>query len=291
MKKLYIILLIFIIIVPGIVYLCFITNGFLAVGEGLAKSDWLSFVAGYLGFTGTVLLGAIALWQNDRFKKENDVAQNKLMEINNRLLSIEEDRNKAAIAIPSIKMFLYSAGSKLAQIPSYLESRSTMIVCSDTKKIDGVYYLEIPYYPATSIHAASIQISYLRLGFYSRENNKIVDGYHIESSNIVPLPVNKDEKTNTLIISFEDNKNLVEGFLSLRNYIYLELDINVFSYLNTSHNQSFKYTVIKLSDEQLQRNFSETDMFGISKEHIDSMCMAICKQNVSSDLYRINKKQ
>lgn len=67
-------------------------------------SDLLSFYGNLLSFCGTVLLGALALWQNFKFKRENDLAQKRLEElnksansINDRALKIEENKQRPYI--------------------------------------------------------------------------------------------------------------------------------------------------------------------------------------------------
>ena len=46
--------------------------------------DVLYFYGSFLAFAGTVSLGALALYQNQKFKSENDIAQLKIEKINNK---------------------------------------------------------------------------------------------------------------------------------------------------------------------------------------------------------------
>lgn len=59
-------------------------------------SDMLSFYGSFLAFLGTVALGILALWQNNKFKDENDKSQAKFEKINQKLLEIDitKERNK-----------------------------------------------------------------------------------------------------------------------------------------------------------------------------------------------------
>jgi len=43
----------------------------ITTGTGLEKSDWLSFWGSYLSYLGAVILGAIALWQNQSLSEAN----------------------------------------------------------------------------------------------------------------------------------------------------------------------------------------------------------------------------
>ena len=56
--------------------------------------DVLSFYGSFLSFIGTMALGGLALWQNKKFKHENDTAQLRMEEINNKLLCLDSNREK-----------------------------------------------------------------------------------------------------------------------------------------------------------------------------------------------------
>lgn len=56
--------------------------------------DVLSFYGSFLSFIGTVALGALALWQNKKFKEENDIAQKRIENINDKLLELDSIREK-----------------------------------------------------------------------------------------------------------------------------------------------------------------------------------------------------
>lgn len=72
-----------------LVHCILIINGVFTVGEELTKSDWLSFLGAYLGLLGTVILGAIALRQNQIFKEENDKSQGRINQINSELMQMQ----------------------------------------------------------------------------------------------------------------------------------------------------------------------------------------------------------
>jgi len=80
-KKVIIFSILGIVVLYLLVWTSFITDGFVITGDMLVKSDWLSFIGSYLGFIGTVLLGALALYQNEKLGKTND-----------RLLRLEENQ-------------------------------------------------------------------------------------------------------------------------------------------------------------------------------------------------------
>lgn len=59
--------------------------------------DVLAFYGSFLSFVGTTALGMLALWQNKKFKEENDNAQDRLEKINNRLLELDDSKEKERI--------------------------------------------------------------------------------------------------------------------------------------------------------------------------------------------------
>lgn len=54
-------------VVCVVIYLFFITNGILPVGEDLTKSEWLSFIGSYVSSAGTLLIGLIACLQTQYY--------------------------------------------------------------------------------------------------------------------------------------------------------------------------------------------------------------------------------
>lgn len=50
-----------------IIWLIFVINGPLPLGEGLNKSDWLIFAGGYLSFIGTISITYMVILQNKKF--------------------------------------------------------------------------------------------------------------------------------------------------------------------------------------------------------------------------------
>jgi membrane protein implicated in regulation of membrane protease activity len=56
----------------------------------IKRNDWLTFLGAYLAFSATIALSALALWQNKRFKEENDSAQDKLIQATEKLKEANE---------------------------------------------------------------------------------------------------------------------------------------------------------------------------------------------------------
>lgn len=64
------------IIISIMVYVCiyffFTTKGFIPTGEGLNKTDWLSFFGAYLSFFGTVLVSLTIFWHTNYVSKQSE---------------------------------------------------------------------------------------------------------------------------------------------------------------------------------------------------------------------------
>lgn len=68
-----VILLCFILVATyPLVYLAFKGDGPIPTGSGLNKNDWLAFLGAYLSFSGSLIVGAISLWQTKKLYKSQD---------------------------------------------------------------------------------------------------------------------------------------------------------------------------------------------------------------------------
>ena len=72
-------------------------DGNISNGNGLQKNDWLGFFGNFLAFIGTVILGAVAVWQN---KKANETAE-QANDLSKKLLAIEIANNRPKFMIIS----------------------------------------------------------------------------------------------------------------------------------------------------------------------------------------------
>lgn len=91
-------------------------------GVSLKEEHWLEFWGNFLGFIGTSALGLLALWQNERIKKENDNANEKLeaanqraYEINKELLKIQRQNKLSVISVDTdkdLKVYVKDEGLK-----------------------------------------------------------------------------------------------------------------------------------------------------------------------------------
>lgn len=68
-------------------------KGIFPAGDNLQKGDWLSFWGSFLSFAGSLILGIIAVWQNNRANELNERA---ILE-NKRINELQSEWNKKAI--------------------------------------------------------------------------------------------------------------------------------------------------------------------------------------------------
>lgn len=64
-------------------------NWFIWIKTSFSADGALTFYGSLLAFLSTSGLGVLALWQNRKFKQENDISQKKLETINTKLLEID----------------------------------------------------------------------------------------------------------------------------------------------------------------------------------------------------------
>jgi len=89
--------LIILLVVPlSISYLVFAFNGFVPAGS-VGKEIWLSFWGGFLAFYGTMFLGFVALWQNEKaneYADKSNKSAEKANAINQKLIELTEKANE-----------------------------------------------------------------------------------------------------------------------------------------------------------------------------------------------------
>jgi hypothetical protein len=78
----------------AVAYVAFAVNGFLPIGHGLSKSDWLSFYGSFISLLGTAFLGWIAFRQNEQ-----------LNEMTQKLLRLEERRQIPTLVVSDYKLY------------------------------------------------------------------------------------------------------------------------------------------------------------------------------------------
>jgi len=114
--------------------------------------DILQYVAGFEAFAGTVLLGALTLWQNERFKEENDKSQERLQKISeeqakalDQILMMDKASN-----IPLIDLKKGSEDSDLVNLDLHVLENGTGSI--------KLFLTNITEYPIKDIHVYNLEL-------------------------------------------------------------------------------------------------------------------------------------
>lgn len=101
-------------------YFWFIFEGGFPAGDNLEKSHWLGFWAGFLSFAGTVFLGAVSLWQNDKANEINKQNQQDAKEMAQITLQNELIKNKNAMILDGAQQLAYRVSEVNKQLVNIL---------------------------------------------------------------------------------------------------------------------------------------------------------------------------
>lgn len=120
-------------------------------------SDWesgdvLSYIAGFETLFGTALLGALTLWQNERFKEENDNSQDRLQKISEeqakaleQILLMDQSSN-----VPLVDIKKSPKGDRFVNIELYIKKDGTASL--------KIFLTNITEYPIKDVHVQSLEL-------------------------------------------------------------------------------------------------------------------------------------
>ena len=210
------------------------------------RSDWLNMLFAWISSASAIFLGLIVYWQNERFKLENDLTnekseakseeyQNQLLSINNRLMKLEESKEYTYIAFTQNPVFVGNSknGFKLTG-KTYTSgiSNTENDFCNSTFFIFGITN-------QTNIPIRCFQILELKIEYSDYEdskNNKKIMSY--KSGGFVPSPIiEKGEIVNYVLVA-NNLKDLAEN-LPGGMEISLIIKLEVISIYERVVNQTF----------------------------------------------------
>lgn len=237
-NKYYLFIILFLIfIIPIFINEAYKVNkGYITVWGG---ADVLSFYGDILSFGGTVLLGALALWQNLKFKKENDLSQvrldqlnTKANDINDRLLKIEENKQRPYIDFENGLLTdttfieLYHEKNNEITIRVYLKNISNA-VAKRCDLIEGELFLTNKYYKLTGKENAS--------EIFDRRsilpNEKLY--YHFQCEEMI-----NENKINEMNNFFENNSpSIINGKADTEGMYIIRLKLRIVDLVDNVYNQ------------------------------------------------------
>ncbi|MGF7060780.1 hypothetical protein [Brassicibacter mesophilus] len=177
--------------------------------------DVLSFYGSFLTFLGTAALGALALWQNQKFKEENDISQLKLEQINNKFLDLKRRReNEKLFEI----YFSYLNETEKIFNPNYI------LGMPEENRGDLNVYLILK-----SCHINILSIK-RRLMFLDKCNSDNEFFKYIEdrANEILNIAMKNKDKTKMISQLFEFWKNNYEYFNQKSLHFMLEIYKSIF---------------------------------------------------------------
>lgn len=212
--------------------------------------DWLSLLFSGLASISTVFLGIIAYWQNERFKILSDESsekheiinknhQDQLLEINNRLMKIEENKEYAYIAFSQEKVYVYNINQ-----PFSLTSKTYSSGISEgngTTANNGAFFV-LKITNQTDVPIRYFQITRMIVAYsnYKKESGKRDKELMRYSSvgGFIPSPIiNKGEIVNYVILA-SGLQDIAEN-LSEDEEINIVMDLEVKSIFNRIVKQTF----------------------------------------------------
>lgn len=120
-------------------------------------SDWesgdvLAYIAGFEALLGTVLLGGLTLWQNERFKEENDKSQERLQQISEgqanalkQILLMDQSSN-----IPLLDIKKSPQNDRLVNVELFFKKDGTIFL--------KIFLTNITEYPIADCHVQSLEL-------------------------------------------------------------------------------------------------------------------------------------
>lgn len=100
--------IVLLLIIPLIIWVAYYIgdHGYVVIKTSLSVDGVFGFYGAFLSFLGTIALGSLALWQNRKYKAENDESQKRLEklvnqanEISRQLMNLEKDKFRPYIKI------------------------------------------------------------------------------------------------------------------------------------------------------------------------------------------------
>jgi len=153
---------------------------------GIAKSDWLNSLFAWVSSVAAIFIGLVAVWQNERFKQENDknsakaerdakAYQDSLLEINNRLIQIEENKECSYLSFLQGKVIVVNSNASVSPFYPKIYNGGISNSSGEFKKAT-VFYLGITNQtnvPIRYFEINEMKISYCN--YSSDEKEKIIN--------------------------------------------------------------------------------------------------------------------
>lgn len=218
---------------------------------GIEHSEWLNSLFTWISACSAFFLGIIVYLQNERFKLESDLSAQEAKEtsekynqqlyaINNRLLQLEENKEKAFITFSQRVVQVYNDDDKfsLAEKPYVASFRSDVAVDNAQSLSDGCAVFILGLVNLTDIPIRSIEIKKLRISYknwYTDEQQKIA---FFEEGGFIPSPLTQRNKEFLCTFVIPETKNIAMD-LPEKNEIVMSFIVSTESVFGRETRQRF----------------------------------------------------
>lgn len=215
---------------------------------GIEPVDWLVLLFSGLASISTVFLGIVTYWQNERFKilgdessdkreKENKKHQDQLLEINNRLMKIEENKEYAYITFNQNKVYVYNSNQQIS-----LEGKTYFGCISkgdNTLQDSTIFIFQITN--QTDVPIRYFQITDMIITYANFATSKgVIDKelIHYSAGGLVPSPIISKGETVNYVLLASGLYNIAENLLE-DDEINIAIDLEIASIYNQIVKQKF----------------------------------------------------
>ncbi|MEA4848669.1 MAG: hypothetical protein VB106_15680 [Clostridiaceae bacterium] len=218
---------------------------------GVERSEWLNSLFTWISACSAFFLGIIVYLQNERFKLESDLSAQEAKEtsekynqqlytINNRLLQLEENKEKAFITFSQRVVQVYNDDDKfsLGEKPYVASFRSDVVVDNAQSLCDGCGVFVFGLVNLTDTPIRSIEIEKLRISYknwYTDESQEIA---FFERGGFIPSPLTTRNKEFLCTFVVPKAKNIAVD-LPEKAEIVLSLTVSTESIFGRETRQRF----------------------------------------------------
>lgn len=197
------------------------------------EANWFVAIISLVSAAATSFLGLMVYWQNERFKIENDFTSEELLKINKRMLTLDENKEKAYITFDNSA----SIGT-LGSFNTGIEQR-IIFECENMNSIGSDILLRIKN--QTDVPIKGIEI--IDLKFVRTNKNTIVKSIIREYKKTVVIfspNINKGEKF-PCIFALQGIADL--DSILIDNYVTIEINLIVTSIYDRNATQKFSLII------------------------------------------------
>lgn len=211
----------------------------------IVRTDWLTYVFTNIASCATVFLGYVSYWQNERFKIESDISsekseeknaeyQKQLLQINNRIMRLEENKEYAFITFIQGPVLVCNQST-----PFQIEGKKyTALISNSGHEIQDCIFFVFQITNQTDIPIRYFQIKEMRISYMNYETGEENRVTNYKEGGFVPAPIIDKGEAISYVLGVNNQKDFIEG-IPYEGEINLILLVEVESIYNRKVNQKF----------------------------------------------------